>query len=197
MDYSQTARAIIRAEAYALDMLAAMTDDAFDNAMHWLLDITGKVIVTGMGKSGLVARKIAATMQSTGTKAVFLHPADAAHGDMGIIAKRDAILALSNSGETDELRPVFDFAEANKLLVILITGHPQSSLAQRAACKLLIPNVPEACPIGLAPTSSTAAMMALGDAIAGVLMKARGFGAQDFYAVHHGGYLGSRLRDVA
>lgn len=160
-------------------------------------DQQARVIVTGMGKCSHVGRKIAATLQSTGQPASFLHPGEALHGDMGAIMPGDTILALSNSGETDEVIAVVDYARAHRCLVLVITSRAASPLAAAADLVLLIPAGPEGCPIGRAPMASAAAMMALGDALAAELMAIRGFTEAQFLALHHGGYLGRAIRAVA
>lgn len=159
------------------------------------LKCTGaRVIVTGLGKSGHVARKIAATLQSTGQPAAFLHPAEAAHGDMGIIRDGDLILALSNSGETDELARVLDYAQDRYVPCFVITSNPAGALARRADGVIITPALPEGDPIGLAPMASTCAQLAVGDAIAAALMSRRGFTPADFARYHHGGYLGRKAK---
>ena len=156
-----------------------------------------RVVVTGMGKCSHVGRKIAATLQSTGQPAAFLHPGEALHGDMGMITRGDVLIALSNSGETDEVRAVAHYAKAHGCSVITITSRADSPLAHGADLVCLIPAGPEGCPIGRAPMASAAAMMAVGDALAAELMSRRGFTEADFLALHHGGYLGRQLRAVA
>lgn len=157
----------------------------------------GRVIVTGMGKSGHIARKIAATLASTGTPSLFVHPAEAAHGDLGMIQAGDAILALSNSGETAELAVILDHAKRFALKLVAITGRAGSTLALAADAALILPDVPEACPNGLAPTTSTTLTLALGDALAVALLSRSGFSAADFRDLHPAGRLGQRLRRVA
>jgi arabinose-5-phosphate isomerase len=156
----------------------------------------GRVIVTGMGKSGHVARKIAATLSSTGTPSYYVHPAEASHGDLGMIARDDIILALSWSGETAELRNVIDYAKRFRVPLIAITSKTDSSLARAADIPLILPSSPEACPNGLAPTTSTLMQLALGDALAVALLESRGFTALDFKALHPGGKLGASLTFV-
>lgn len=155
---------------------------------------SGSVIVTGMGKCSHVGKKIAATFQSTGTPASFLHPAEALHGDMGMIATNDIILALSNSGETDEVLGVVDYAKCRHHEIISITSNPTSPIAQAANISFVMPRTDEGCPIGRAPMASTIMMMAVGDALAAELMNLRGFTEQDFLKLHHGGYLGRAIR---
>lgn len=191
------ARATIRAEAYALDLLAASLDDRFSKAVTALLCSTGKIVLTGIGKSGHVARKLAATLASTSRPAVFVHPSEAVHGDMGMIVVPDCIIALSNSGETEEIRPVFNYADRFGLTTVLITSRADSSLAGRAHHVIELPDVEEGCPLNLAPMASAVMMMAAGHAIAAELMVLTGTTPQDFYSVHHGGYLGAMLSEVA
>jgi arabinose-5-phosphate isomerase len=156
-----------------------------------------RVIVTGMGKCSHIGRKIAATLQSTGQPAAFLHPGEALHGDLGMIARGDVVLALSNSGETDEVRHVARYAAALGCRLIVVTSAPASPLAQIADHVLPISAGDEGCPIGRAPMASAASMLALGDALAAELMVLRGFTEADFLTLHHGGYLGRTLREVA
>src|SRR4051794_28780526 len=158
--------------------------------------MTGRLVVSGMGKSGHVARKIAATLASLGTPALFVHPAEASHGDLGMIVAGDAVLALSNSGETTELADLVAHTKRFGLPLVAITGCPTSALAQAADVALILPKAAEACPMGLAPTTSTTMQMALGDAIAVALLPRRGFTAADFREIHPGGKLGARLRRV-
>jgi arabinose-5-phosphate isomerase len=158
---------------------------------------SGRVIVTGMGKSGHIARKIAATLASTGQPAFFVHPAEASHGDLGMITPQDVVLALSNSGETPELSNLIQYASRFSIPLIAITSGKDSLLAQAASVILLLPNMREACPMGLAPTTSTTAMMALGDTLAITLLRQRGFSDQDFQTLHPGGKLGRKLLRVS
>lgn len=163
-----------------------------------LVEVAGsKVVVTGMGKCSHVGRKIAATLQSTGQPAVFLHPGEAAHGDMGLIEVGDVVLALSNSGETDEVLHVARYAKARGCGLVVVTSRAASPLAAQADRVLLIPAGPEGCPINRAPMASAAAMLATGDALAAELMVRRNFTERDFLELHHGGYLGRKLREVA
>lgn len=196
-DVIDAGRAVIRAEAHALEALASSLDNHFELAVMALSLAEGKVIVTGMGKAGLIGRKIAATFQSTGTPAAFLCPAAAAHGDMGIICDSDILLALSNSGETGEVLHVARYCQDRDIDVAVITSHWQSPLAGLAKVTIGLPPMPEGCPIGKAPMASTSMMMALGDAIAARLMQMRGFTHDDFLKLHHGGYLGRTLAAVA
>ena len=190
------ARAVLAAEAAGLRALAAALDGSFVVAVDRLACCGGRVVVSGMGKSGHVGRKIAATFASTGTPAMFVHPAEASHGDLGMIVAGDAVLALSNSGETAELADLVAHARRFGLPVIAITGRAQSALARAADVVLMLPAAPEACPLGLAPTTSTTMQLALGDALAVALLTRRGLTASDFSAFHPGGKLGAQLRRV-
>ncbi|MEK7271139.1 MAG: KpsF/GutQ family sugar-phosphate isomerase [Planctomycetota bacterium] len=188
------AREILRIESDAIEGVRASLDgSALAAAARMILAARGKVIVTGVGKSGLIGRKIAATMSSTGTPAVFLHPTEAVQGDLGIVGRGDVILALSHSGEAEEVLQVVEAAKGLKARAIAITGQPGSSLARAAHAVLCVPIRKEACPLGLAPTASTTAALALGDALAMVLMEERGFKSEDFRVFHPGGHLGRRL----
>jgi arabinose-5-phosphate isomerase len=191
------ARAVIEAERAGLAELAATLDGEFARAVARLEAVSGRVVVSGMGKSGHVARKIAATLASTGTPALFVHPAEASHGDLGMILPGDAILALSNSGETAELADLIAHAARFGILLMAITGRRESALAKAADITLLLPKAAEACPMGLAPTTSTTMQLALGDALAVALLNRRGFSRTDFLAFHPGGKLGARLKRVA
>jgi arabinose-5-phosphate isomerase len=190
------ARTVLATEAAGLRALADALDDSFTRAVDLLAGATGRVVVSGMGKSGHVARKIAATLASTGTPALFVHPAEASHGDLGMIVPGDAVLALSNSGETAELADLIAHATRFGLPLVAITGRAGSTLAKAATAALLLPAAREACPMGLAPTTSTTMQLALGDALAVALITRRGFGAADFRTFHPGGRLGARLRLV-
>src|SRR5216684_4079854 len=163
-----TGEKVVRIEAQALqdlaDRIAGMMSEAFNRGVDLLYGCTGRVVVTGMGKSGLVARKIAATLASTGTPALFVHPAEASHGDLGMIVTGDAVLALSNSGETAELADLVAHTRRFGLPLVAITGRPDSTLPRAADVALVLPKAPEACPMGLAPTTSTTMQLALGDA---------------------------------
>ena len=187
---------MLRAECAGLTALAAALDDSFSRAVALLMAVSGRVIVSGMGKSGHVGRKIAATFASTGTPAHFVHPAEASHGDLGMMVAGDVILALSNSGETAELADLISHASRFGIPLIGITGRPGSTLAQAADVALLLPAAAEACPMGLAPTTSTTMQLALGDALAVALLNRRGFTHVDFQSFHPGGKLGARLRRV-
>lgn len=191
-------RRVLRSESAALETLAAALDHSFAQALDLLtLEGGGRVVVTGMGKSGHVARKIAATLASTGTPAQFVHPAEASHGDLGMITTHDAILALSNSGETAEMEDIVGYSRRFAIPLVVITSRAASALAQAADLALILPNAEEACPHGLAPTTSTTLMLALGDALAVALLERKGFSPADFRLFHPGGKLGSRLLKVS
>lgn len=189
-------RRVIRAEIDGLEQLARNLDGAFGGALDLCAAARGRLIVTGIGKSGHVARKIAATLASTGTRAQFVHPAEASHGDLGMIGAEDAILALSNSGESGELADIIAYSRRFKIPLIAITGGCGSALAEAADVVLLLPRAAEACPMGLAPTTSTTMMMALGDALAIALLERKGFSSAEFQLLHPGGPLGRRLLRV-
>jgi arabinose-5-phosphate isomerase len=195
-DDLSVARDVLATEAAALSALGASLGQAFCDAVEKIYTITGRVVVTGMGKSGHVGRKIAATLASTGTPALFVHPAEASHGDLGMIIAGDAIIALSNSGEAMELASIIGHAARLGLPLIGITSVATSTLGTAASLPLILPAQPEAGPIGLAPTTSTTMQMALGDAIAVALLARRGFTAKDFRDIHPGGKLGARLKRV-
>lgn len=194
------ARHVLRIESEAVQALAAHLDGAFLEALSLILNCKGRVIVSGIGKSGHIGRKIASTMASTGTPAFFVHPAEASHGDLGMIQPDDVVLALSNSGESAELLNILPSIKRQGAKLIAMTGKAQSTLARDADIHLYAGVVQEACPLNLAPTASTTAALALGDALAVALLDARGFGAEDFARSHPGGSLGRRLltrvRDV-
>ncbi|MBV8521023.1 MAG: KpsF/GutQ family sugar-phosphate isomerase [Acetobacteraceae bacterium] len=192
----EAARSVLATEVAGLRALAAALDGAFIRALDLLEGVAGRVVVSGMGKSGLVARKVAATLASTGTPAFFVHPAEASHGDLGMITAVDAVLALSNSGETAELADLVAHTRRFGLPLIAITARADSALARAADVALVLPRAAEACPIGLAPTTSTTMQMALGDALAVALLTRRGFTEADFQQIHPGGRLGVRLRRV-
>lgn len=187
---------VLRTEAEALTALADGLNGAFLQALDLITGIQGRVIVTGMGKSGHVARKIAATLASTGTPAFFVHPGEASHGDLGMIAKNDAVIALSNSGDTHELSDIIAYTRRFDIPLIGMTRRESSALAEQSDVALILPSAPEACPLGLAPTTSTTMMLALGDAIAVALLERRGFSAADFREFHPGGQLGRALLKV-
>jgi len=194
------ARKVLGIEAAAISALLPRIDDSFLNALNLILACHGRVIVSGMGKSEHIARKIAATMSSTGTPAYFVHPGEASHGDLGMITADDVFIALSYSGESDELLTIVPVIKRQGAKLISLTGNPQSSLALAADAHLNGAVAQEACPMGLAPTASTTAALALGDALAVALLDAKGFGEEDFARSHPGGSLGRRLlthvRDV-
>ncbi len=190
-------RRVLAMEAEALLALADSLEGAFDEAVDILAGASGRVIVTGMGKSGHVAVKIASTLASTGTPAHFVHPGEAAHGDLGMIARGDVLLALSNSGGTAELAAVIAYAARSSVPLIAVTANADSPLAGAARLSVVLPPVSEACPMGLAPTTSTTMMLALGDALAVALLERKGFSADDFRTLHPGGSLGQSLKLVA
>ena len=194
------ARQVLRIEADAVLALADRIDGAFLQALSLILNCHGRVIVSGIGKSGHIGRKIASTLASTGTPAYFVHPAEASHGDLGMITRDDVLIALSNSGESEELLTIVPFIKRSGAKLIAMTGNPNSSLAHEADAHLDSGVAQEACPLNLAPTASTTAALALGDALAVALLDARGFGVEDFARSHPGGTLGRRLltrvRDV-
>ncbi len=192
----ETGRRVIAEEAAALARLAEGLGDGFDAALGAIRAATGRVILTGMGKSGLIARKIAATLASTGTPAHFVHPAEASHGDLGMIARGDVIVALSNSGEAPELANLLAYSRRFAIPLVAVTAQAQGTLARQADIVLLVPPVPEACGYGVVPTVSTVMALALGDALAVALMEARAFSPADFRDLHPGGKLGAQLSRV-
>jgi len=187
------ARAVIETEAEAVAGLAARIDGAFARACRHMLECEGRVVVLGMGKSGHIGGKIAATLASTGTPAFFVHPGEASHGDLGMITAKDAVLAISNSGETEEILTILPLIKRLGVPLIAMTGNPASTLARAATVHIDVSVPQEACPLGLAPTASTTATLAMGDALAIALLEARGFTAEDFARTHPGGRLGRRL----
>ena len=190
---AEAGRRVIAIEAAAIAALGARVDAAFIRACELMLGCEGRVVVSGIGKSGHIARKIAATLASTGTPAFFVHPAEASHGDLGMITTKDVVLALSNSGETDELLMILPVVKRKGVSLIAMTGNERSSLARLADVHLDVAVSEEACPLGLAPTASTTAALVMGDALAIALLEARGFTADDFAASHPAGQLGRRL----
>ena len=190
------ARKVLRTEAAAILSLVDRLDGEFERAVHVLVDCRGRVVVTGMGKSGIICRKIAATLSSTGTSAYFLHPAEAIHGDLGALRDDDVVLAVSRSGETEELLRLLQSIRRIGARLIAITGEPQSTLAKAADVALHCGIAEEACPMNLAPTASTTAALALGDALAVTLSVRKGFREEDFASLHPGGKLGRRLMRV-
>lgn len=195
------ARRALNAEIAGLQALAASLDHSFVQAVETIQEMKdkkqGRLIVAGIGKSGHVARKIAATLASTATPSYYIHPGEASHGDLGMITERDVIVLLSNSGENAELTDMIAYAKRFAIPLIAITGNPDSALARHADIPLVMPKVPEACPNGLAPTTSTTMMMALGDALAVALLARAGLTAEQFRVWHPGGRLGAKLRYVS
>ncbi len=185
--------AVIETEARALTSLAARVDQSFVDACRLLLQCEGRVVVTGMGKSGHVGRKIAATLASAGTPSFFMHPGEASHGDIGMITAQDVVLAISNSGGTSEIVTILPLIKRLGVPLVTLTGDKQSRMAELADVNIDVSVEAEACPLGLAPTASTTATLAMGDAIAIALLEARGFSAEDFARSHPGGRLGRRL----
>ena len=187
------AREVLEIEAEAIGQLSGRLDGTFVAAHHLMLECKGRVVVSGIGKSGHIANKIASTLASTGTPSFFMHPAEAGHGDLGMIAGEDILMALSNSGESDELLVIAPLLKRRGTRIIAITGNPHSRLARLADVHLDASVPREACPLNLAPTASTTTVLALGDALAVTLLKARGFSAADFARTHPGGALGKKL----
>jgi arabinose-5-phosphate isomerase len=192
-----TARRVLAQEAHALGAMADQLDGDFTRAVELLFKLEGRAVVTGMGKSGHIARKIGATFASTGTPALYVHPGEASHGDLGMITGKDAVLALSNSGEAAELDAILAYTRRFAIPMVSITGNRDNTLARAADIALVLPPEPEACPMGLAPTTSTTMMLGLGDALAVALMERRGFSADDFRVLHPGGKLGRVLLRVS
>ncbi|MGH8114562.1 MAG: KpsF/GutQ family sugar-phosphate isomerase [Rhodanobacteraceae bacterium] len=192
-----SARKVIRIESVAIADMEERVDGDFSKACHLILACQGRVVVSGMGKSGHIARKIAATLASTGTPAFFVHPGEASHGDIGMITPDDVVLLLSNSGETEEVITILPFLKRQGNPLIAMTGNPRSSLARDADAHLDASVCNEACPLGLSPTASTTAALVLGDALAIALLEARGFTADDFAHSHPAGALGRRLLKIA
>ncbi len=193
---SDIARKVLRIEAQAIQELIGRVDASFDKAVSMILDCRGRIVVTGMGKSGIICQKIAATLSSTGTPAFFMHPAEATHGDLGMIVKGDSVLAVSSSGETDELIRLLETIRRLGANLISMTGNPSSTLARQSDVTIDIGIAQEACPLGLVPTASTTVALAMGDALAVAVYSARGFSEDDFAALHPGGRLGKRLLKV-
>ena len=196
----EQAKQVLRIEAEAISRLIDRVDDNFDRAIELVLNCPGRVVVTGMGKSGHIGNKIAATLASTGTPALFLHPAEGIHGDLGMVTRGDVVIAISNSGETDELTRMLPSLKRLGIKIIALTGNKDSSLGKNSDVVIDVGVKEEACPLGLAPTASTTATLAMGDALAVVLLDRRGFKEEDFACYHPGGSLGKRLllhvRDV-
>jgi arabinose-5-phosphate isomerase len=193
MNVIDEARRVILVEAEALSAMAARIDASFERAVGLILGSPGRVIVSGMGKSGLVGQKIASTMASTGTPAFFLHPAEGIHGDLGMIMKGDIVIAISNSGETEEILKILPSIKRLGANMVAMSGNPASNLARSCDVFLDVSVAEEACPLGLAPTASTTATLAMGDALAVALLVSRGFKAEDFAIFHPGGSLGKKL----
>jgi arabinose-5-phosphate isomerase len=189
----ETAIKVLQIEADAVLALKSRIDESFSTAVKMVLDCQGKVVVTGMGKSGLICQKIAATMASTGTPTFFLHPAEGIHGDLGMLSKGDVVIAISYSGETEEVSRILPVIKRMGLPLISVSGNPKSTLAIAGDVHLDVSVAEEACPLGLAPTASTTATLAMGDALAVALLDERGFKADDFALFHPGGALGKKL----
>lgn len=192
-DIQALATAVIQTEMKAVAKLAERIDVQFVHACHLLLECKGRVVVTGMGKSGHIAGKIAATLASTGTPAFFVHPGEASHGDLGMITRQDVVLALSNSGETEEILTILPIIKRLGVPLVAMTGNAESALARLASVHIDVGVEQEACPLGLAPTSSTTAALVMGDALAVSLLQSKGFTRDDFALSHPGGSLGKRL----
>ncbi len=192
----ETARRVLEIEAEAIRELIPRLDEGFDRAVDILLACAGRVVATGMGKSGFIAQKISATLASTGCPSLFLHPAEATHGDLGRIVKGDVLLAVSNSGDTGEILALVAWLKRLGAPVVALTGNPRSPLAQSADVHLDVSIRAEACPLGLAPTASTTAALAMGDALSMSLLEKRGFTVDDFAVLHPGGRLGKKLLRV-
>jgi arabinose-5-phosphate isomerase len=194
------AREVLEIEAQAISDLISRLDERFAHAVDLIRSCRGRVVVSGIGKSGHIARKIASTLASTGTPAFFVHPAEASHGDLGMVTREDVFIALSNSGESGELLAIVPLLKRQGAKLIVMTGNPESTLAREADVQLYVGAKKEACPLGLAPTATTTAGLALGDALAVALMRVRGFTRDEFAAAHPGGTIGRRLltyvRDV-
>ena len=193
---SKYAKEVLRLEARAISQVARKINEGFSRAVDLICACKGRVVVTGMGKPGIIAQKISATLSSTGSPSLYLHPAEAIHGDLGRVTKDDVVLTLSNSGETEEVNRLLDPVKKIGAKVISITGDPESTLARYSDVVLDIGRIPEACPLGLAPTASTTAMLALGDALALTVLRRRGFSKEDYAFYHPGGSLGKRLLKV-
>jgi len=193
---AKTAREVLEIEAQAILDLRDRLDASFERAVEILFACTGRAVVTGMGKSGIIGQKISATLSSTGTPSLFLHPADAIHGDLGRIVKADVVLAISNSGDTEEILALLPSVKRLAVPLLAMTGQPRSALAQAAEVHLDVSIRQEACPLGLAPTASTTAALAMGDALCMALLERRGFTVEDFAVLHPGGKLGKKFLRV-
>lgn len=191
--YLDSAKRVFAIEAEAVSALSEQLDDDFCKAVEHIIGSKGRTIICGMGKSGIIGKKIAATFASTGTPSFFMHPGEAYHGDLGMVTPEDAFIAISFSGETDEVAKLLPFLKDNGNFLVAITGNPSSTLAKAADCHLNVGVKEEACPLQLAPTSSTTSTLAMGDALAVTLMEARGFKPENFARFHPGGSLGRRL----
>jgi arabinose-5-phosphate isomerase len=191
-----TARKVLEIEAEAIRELIPRLDHSFDRAVGTLLECTGRVVATGMGKSGFIAQKISATLASTGCPSLFLHPAEAIHGDLGRVVRGDVLLAVSNSGDTEEILALVPWVKRLGSAVVALTGNARSPLAQAADVHLDVEVRTEACPLGLAPTASTTAALAMGDALSMAVLERRGFTVEDFAVLHPGGRLGKKLLRV-
>ena len=196
-DLLESAKKVLRLETKGLQALSDSLNETFNETLDLLLAMQGRAVVTGMGKSGHIANKIAATMASTGTPAFFVHPGEASHGDLGMITSGDVVIALSFSGETAELADLVSYTKRFAIPLIGVTGSNSSALAEAASVALVLPAITEACPMGLAPTTSTTVMLALGDALAVALLESKGFSSDDFQVFHPGGKLGDQLQKVA
>jgi arabinose-5-phosphate isomerase len=191
-----TARKVLEIEAEAIRALIPRLDESFDRALETLLACSGRVVATGMGKSGIIAQKLSATLASTGTPSLFLHPAEAIHGDLGRLVKSDVLLAVSHSGDTEEILALVPWLKRLGSPLVALTGNPRSPLAQAADIHLDVSIRTEACPLGLAPTASTTAALAMGDALCMALLERRGFTVEDFAVLHPGGRIGKKLLRV-
>ncbi|MFN3454683.1 MAG: SIS domain-containing protein [Pseudobdellovibrio sp.] len=190
------AKQVLHIEAESIQALISRVDQNFEQAVHLILECKGKIVVTGIGKSGQIARKIASTLSSTGTPALYLHPAESSHGDLGVIGESDLVVALSYGGETAELNHVLNFISRRNIKMIALTGKVESSLAQAAQITLNVSVDKEACPLNLAPTSSSTAMLAMGDALAMAILEVKNFKTENFAEFHPAGSLGAKLLKV-
>ncbi|MGD9109402.1 MAG: KpsF/GutQ family sugar-phosphate isomerase [Phycisphaerales bacterium] len=190
------ARSVIESEADAIKAVARVVDASFDTALEMLYQCAGSVIVSGIGKAGIIGQKISATLASTGTPSHFLHPAEAVHGDLGRLRENDVVIVLSHGGETDEITRLINLVKQRRIKLIAMTGDKDSTLARHSDVVLCMGKQAEACPLGVAPSVSTSCMLAIGDAMALTLMKARNFGVEDYVSFHPGGSLGAQLLTV-
>ncbi|MCP4221012.1 MAG: SIS domain-containing protein, partial [bacterium] len=196
MNIAEIGRKVLKAEAKAIENSISKIDDTFEEAVNILFDARGRVVVTGMGKSGLIGKKISATLTSTGTPSIFLHPSEALHGDIGIINTDDVVLALSTSGETYEVMRLLNFIKRTGTKLVSMVGNRDSSLARESDVAIDCSVEKEACPIGLVPTTSTTLTLAMGDAVSIALMEKKGFSEEDFRFYHPGGSIGKKLLKV-